>query len=503
MADLVNEQYLPTSAALMRDQILSDIRLAAVSQGLPEPPIGRHSDNYNIATAVANLALIGVQNQKVQNDNTNVLTARGVPLDQMREEEQLPEQKAAGSSGKIRPKINGGTTIPAGQVLITGSGTRLEVVQTYINPVDGDEIAVKSLDKGKHTNLKGGEPVRFLSAPVNVDTVAHVSYSSPLTGGTDDETNERKRRRILNKRQSGPAGSWGHTRGLVLDADPSIDDCYIYPALGGPSSLKVVPVRRMDPSLNEFTRACSEAQLLNARKAIYASHPDGVEIVVQASVDQSVDFGIKLQIPSASIVDGGGGGWVDNSPWPQLVSADNGRVSISAVALNGSQITVTANTTTTPVELNTTLAWWSRTDRKFYTALVVDVGGSAGAWVLTLQAPFRDSNGDACQVGEFVCPAAENIAAYGEQWIEIFQMFGPGENAGASGVTERAFRHPRITVEAPADWSDVLLGRLSDKHKEITDSSRVYASATTATVPGSVATGPSILVPRDLGFYPL
>lgn len=503
MADLVGEQYIPTSAALLRDQILSDLRLGALAEGLPEPPIKRGTDNYNIATAQANISIIGLQNQRIQNENSSILDARGKALDKVREEEGLPEAGQAGSTGKIRPTITGGTTIVAGQVLITGSGTRLEVVGTYVGPVDGDEIDVRSIDKGKHTNAKGGEEVRFISPPPNVATNAIVSYSSPLTGGVDAESDERKRRRILNKRQSGPAGSWGHIRELVLNADASIEDCYVYPALGGPSSVKVVPVRAMDPSTNEFTRTCTAGQLLNARKAIFEKLPDGVELVVQASVDQSVDFGLELQIPSASLIEGGGGGWTDPSVWPTLVGADNGRVTIDAVALNGSQITVSANTTTAPVGLNTNIAWWSGVDKKFYTSLVTVATGAAGAWVLTLQTPFRDSNGDPCQNGDFISPAAENIIAYGDAWVELFQTFGPGENSASASVTDRAFRHPRVTVEAPANWADVLTCALSDSHPEITNIEREYASATAATIPASIDTGPSILVPGNFGVYPL
>lgn len=503
MADLVSEQYIPGRSEIMRDQILTDLRLGALAEDKPEPPIGKGTDNYNLATAVANISLIGLQNQKIQNDNTNLFSSRGAPLDEMLRAEGLPEVAQSGSSGKVKPKINGATTIAKNTPLVTENGTELLVTRTYINPTDGDEISVVSVTKGKQSNAKGGTVVRFLAAPTNVETNAIVSYSSPLVGGFDKETEERKRRRILNKRQSGPAGSWGHIRQLVLDADPSIKDCYVYPALGGPASVKVVPVREMSPEDGEFTRVCTDGQLYNARKGIYSKLVDAVEIVVQAVVDQEVDFAFKIKIPSTSIVAGGGGGWVDPSPWPILETSDAGRVTITAVTLNGSQITVSADTETEPVPLNANIAWWSSVDREFHRSLVTTVSGVAGAWVLTLQTPFRDSSGDSCLVGEYISPAAEHIETYGKTWINIFQKFGPGENSSLSSVTQRGFRHPRISVEDPADWSDAIAGELTRAHREITDYERQYASATAATIPVSVDTGPSNLVPGHLGFYPL
>ena len=503
MADLVSEQYIPGRSEILRDQILTDLRLGALSEGRAEPPIGKSTDNYNLATGVGNVALIGLQNQKVQNDNTNLFTMRGAPLDELLRAEGLPEVVPAGSSGKVKPKIFGPATIADGQPMVLANGTELTVVGNYVGIVNGQEISVVSRSKGKQTNAKGGTAVRFLQAPTNVETNAEVSFSNPLVGGSDAESDERKQKRILNKRRSGPAGSWGHIRGLVLDGDSSISDCYIYPALGGPGSAKIVPVRAMDIEEGEFTRVCTDGQLANARKSIYSVLPDMIELVVQASVDQQVDFGYKIEIPQTSLVSGGGGGWVDAAIWPTLESGDNGVVTIDAVALNGSQITVSALTATAPVALNNNIAWWSAVDRKFKKSLILDVSGSAGAWVLTLQTPFRDDAGDACQVGEYISPAAENIEKYGETWLTLFQGFGPGENSAASGVLQRAFRRPRVSVEDPADWSDSAFSKMPGTYPEITGHERVYASDSAVDVPGSVATGPSVFVPGNFGLYPL
>src|SRR5690606_1754113 len=136
----------------------------------------------------------------------------------------------------------------------------------------------------------------------------------------------------------------------------------------------------MNPALKQFTRAPSAGQITRIRDALFAEYPDGVNVKCRAPADQLVDFGIEIQIPDSTLSGGNGQGWTDGAPWPVLEVADAGRVSISAVALNGRQITVSANTAVSPTQLVTNVSWWSTNDGKFYTSLVTAVSGSAGAW---------------------------------------------------------------------------------------------------------------------------
>ena len=505
MPDVVGQVYYPSTPDELRDQFLRDIRLAAIEQGIEDPPVEPGTDWFALGDSVANVAFIGIANGKIRDDNANILTATGDALEEQRIRFGVEEQPPAGSSGRIVVGVVGATTIANGQALLLPNGLGLQVVGNYVNPPDNSEIEVRAVDVGEETNLSADELVRFISPPINVKTEAYVSKSAPLAGGNSEERDPRKRQRIRNKLANVPSGgNWGHIREIATRADANLDDCFVYPAIGGPGTFLAVPVRPMDTTLRQFTRAPSVARLAAIRDKLFAEYPDAINVKARAATDQLVDFGIGIKIPDSFASGGNGQGWADSAPWPTLEALDDGWVAISSVSLNGRQITVTAETAVSPTALVTTVSWWSSADRKFYTSLVTAVSGSPGAWTLTLKNPFVDADGNPAQPGEFISPAAVNIARYGVTWMTLFGGLGPGEMVTSSDSRlPRALRHPYVTKQWPANWSDALLRRLADRHSEITDWSREYASETTPTVPANVDDPPSILVPRHVGFYPL
>lgn len=497
--------YQPKNAEELVQRYLRDIRLAAIAESLPEPPTQVGTDNWLTGNGIAGLCLLAFANIQAAEADQNVLTALADALDLIRESFGLPEVTASPATGKLKVSILGTTTIVNGQRLLYPNGVVGQVIGTFVNPANGSEVDVAATVAGTKGNLKSGQKVRFISPPVNVSTEATVSQSFPLTGGTDQENDERKRARILNVLRNKPAGgNWGQLRQIALDALGSVVDCYIFPALGGPASVKAVPVKDFDVEENDFSRSLSTAALSFVRGAIQAVLSAGIECVVQASVDQAVDVALKVSIPDSVQSGGNGQGWTDIAPWPVLEVADAGRVTVSAPPANPSIITVTANTVTNPIIGQTHISWWSSVDRKFRTAMVtyVDPASVAGAWILTLDKPFVDDTGAWPQSGDFICPAAQNLEAYGKKWINIFRGFGTGENTADTNRLPRALRHPFVASEDPSSITSSVLTQLVSAYPEITDYSFAYRSATTPTVPGSTATGPNILVPRRFAVYP-
>lgn len=492
---------IPTPQEL-QDQFLRDIRLAAIDTGLAEPPTQPGTDWFLLATASANLGLISLANTSIAEDDANVLTATGKSLDRIRVAEGLPEVPASGSSGKIRPTILGATTILDGTQLLLPNGLRIKVVGTYINPADGDEINVAAIDTGAGTNLPGDAIVRFVSAPVNVNVNATVSAGEPLTGGSDVETDQRKRARILNVRQNKPAGNnWAHLRQLILDQLGNVQDVYIYPALGGPSSQKIVPVKDFDLELSDFSRAPSSSALAAIRSLLFAQAGIGDETIVQASVDQAVDFSLVVTLPDSALSGGNGQGWSDQMPWPPLVGGDNGKVTITAVGAGNDSLILSALTTTAPVAGQTNIAWWSAADRKFYSALVILQSGGAGAWVVGLDRPLVGRNGAAPAIGDYVSPAAHNLQGYGGAWVELFRALGPGEATSDSNRIPRAKRHPFVTDEDPSDVTTTSLLKVVSTFPEITAIAFGTAAVTTPTIPADTTVAVNILVPGKFGVY--
>jgi len=495
--------YVPV-AGEVRDQILSDIRLEAISRGLStEPPIQPGTDNYQWAVAFEGPFLNSQYNADLRATSGDPRNATGTDLDDIRKALGLAEVPATGSSGKIRLTVSGTGNVPADTQLALSNGKRIKVVGTWSGLSNNAEIDVTAIDSGEDTNVPGGELVRFVNAPINIDTEARVSSNVPLTGGTDTESDERKRTRILNRLANPPGGgNWSQKRETVLEALSSVQDAFVYPALGGPASELIVPVRDFDPDNFDFSRALSTPAMSVIRSAVYAKFGSPDEIVIKPPVDQSCDVALELSIPEATGAGGDGTGWSNVAVWPILEAGDNGRVTVSNAAFTD-VIIVTALTVVAPVNGVTRIAWWSRTCRKFYRRLVVSSSGSAGAYTLTLDAPLIDDSGASVAVGDFISPDATNIEGYGKTWIEIMRTLGPGEATADANRLPRSKRHPYLTSDtalAP-DLKTSKLALLKDAHTEILDYGYGYRSATTPTIPATVATAPSVLVPRHFGVY--
>ncbi|UOF77294.1 baseplate J-like protein [Caudoviricetes sp.] len=499
---------VPSGSAAIREQWLQDLRLAALDAGLDEPPIEPGTDFYLEAEANAQLALIGLANIAISARDASVLDATGDALDAIRKGDGLPEVPPAGSSGKIRINVAGPTTIPNATQGKLANGLRFKTVGVVVNPADGQEIDVAAIDTGAATNAKGGSAVQFVSPPTNVSRAAVVSSDFPLTGGADVETDARKRDRVLNTRRNKPAGgNWAYWRQFVQDNYAAIQDTYVYCAPGGPSSQLIVPTKAFDRTNNNYSRAPSDALMQTIRSAVQAKAGSFAETVVRGPADQAADFTLKVEIPQSTLSGGNGQGWTNSDPWPQLEVSDGGRVAIAVggVGTDNDLLTIDADTSTSPIAGQTEIAWWSSVDRKFYTALVVDVDGAsvAGNWIVTLDRPLVGIDGVGPADGDYICPNAQNLSAYGDTWVTFLESLGPGEVTNDPDRIPRALRNPSAADEDPYSVNGATLTRVSSKHPEITNIAFGYAPVTAPTIPATVADPPNVLTPRRFAVYPL
>ncbi len=495
--------FVPQSPDEIRQDFLDDLVLEARKSEVVDPAVQPGTDNYVFATAVANVAWLQYGNIAQSADAVTPLNATGQNLTEWREALGLPVVEASPATGRIVVEISGTASIPADTQFFLPNGLRGKTTTTALGITTGAELDVITIDTGTKTNTPGGTTVRFVNPPLNVATNATVSKASPLRGALDFETEARTRDRIQNRLTNLPSGgNWGHLREIALNALAQVQDCFVYPALGGPASVKIVPVRGFDLDASEFTRVLGDSALRIVRDAIQAEIGGQNAIVVQAAADQAVSFALKIKIPDSTSNGGNGSGWTDQTPWPALVGGDSGDIRISAVPANN-QITLDAATTVSPVAGQTHIAWWSSNDRKFRVYLVTAVTGATTAWALTLDRPLVDSTGAAAAVGQMVCPASTNIEAYGTAWIKSMSELGPGENTADSNRLPRAKRHPFVADERPSDVTILMLTQLIDAFAEISDAQYAYSPTTTPTVPASVATAPNILIPSHFAVYPL
>lgn len=500
--------YVPQTVSELRDQWLDDWEGGMRDAGVTGADRRPGTEVYIRGTANAELAFACHHNTQIHAEDSSELTAQGEALDRIRRAMGLPEVGAAPASGRVTVAITGaGTaTFQDGTQFTLPTGLRGAVSGTQTGIFNGGAVDVLMIDAGSASNAKPGTTIKWVSPPVNVETEGTVDVDG-LTGGVDQESDERKRNRILNRRANLPAGgNWSHLVELAESATGSVQKCFVYPALGGPGSAKVVVVKALDPDNEDFSRALGAASITIAADAIFSEVPSPMEIVVESVTDENIDVALKLSLPDASSAQGSSVGWLDSSPFPSLVSADNGFVTVSSVT-DTKNITIDANTTTAPVAGQTRIAWWCPTVRQFVTATVVSSSGSAGAWTLTLDKPLSIGS-DSVTAGDFISPVAANIASYGSVFLAQTNTLGPGENTSDANRLPRAKRHPFVTSGSyPSDLTVLQIKALVEAHSEIADAQYGYTSkglsSITPTVPATVADSPNVLRLRHFGVYPL
>jgi uncharacterized phage protein gp47/JayE len=505
---------IPTTSAEIAQDFLDDIELEAIKIGIASPPIQRGTDWWLLGQAVSKLALITFAIAKQAETNASILTATGAALEQLRIAYGLPAVVSKVATGRIRVGIQSGSrTILDGEPLTGSNNVRYEALGTWTGVTDGTEIDVTAVDGGTQGNLKAGETVKFDSPPLGVLTDATVSLSVPITGGEDDETDEDKRARLLDRLQNTPAGgNSGHIIEIADAAVGNLSGVYVYPALGGPSSAVVVPVKKLDPDNNNFSRVLDSAALTLVRQAVQAELPTQNEIVVKAAVDEPTSVSLAVDIPDSALAGGDGTGWVDGTPFPALTAGSGDGYDYTSVTAvpSSSQIIISAQVATNAVAGQTSIAWWSTNDQRFRTYLVTAAAGVQGAWDLTLDRPLLDSDNNPVAIGDYICPAATNIEAYGETWRGVMGSLGPGENTTAAARLPRAQRFPSVDDAEQSDLNTQLLvqfaGARDDDdnllHPEIRNVAYQDRTTSAATVPADVDTAPNVLTLDNFGIYP-
>jgi hypothetical protein len=492
--------YIPDSPAEVRDDLLTDFRLEAIAGGVENPPVQPRTDNYFFFTAVANCGYLQYANFGYLRPAITPLGAEGDDLEAWRKALLLPVVGATGSSGRLTIDVAAGVTvtIPSGLEFTLPNGKRGRVQPAAVGVADGDDISVIMIDTGSATNAKAGTKVRFKNPPFNVATEARVSVNSPLTGGYDAETEPRKRQRILNRMGNTPGGgNWGHVREIAFNALATVQDCYVYPALGGPASQKTVVIRESDVANGDFRRSFTSAAVAIVESALHANLPSEMQIKVQTVAEESTDIALKVTLPASSLAGGNGLGWLDQAPWPPQ---GTGPVAVSGVT-SPTAIRLNAATSVPPVPGQTHVSWWSPQDQKFFTGLVVALGASqtSGAWDIVLAAPFVDSTGAAVAVGDYVSPSASNFDGYRATFLSLMGELGAGENAVTT--ESRRKRHPFVADGAPISITNVWLAKFLRAHTEVENGAFIQVTKATPSVPLTIDQAPNVLVPRHFGIY--
>lgn len=472
----------PTAAEL-KAQFIEDLELQAIDAEIDPPPVAPGSDWDLLATSSSNrMSQVVAAVQTLDNDS-NPLVAAGAPLDELLKRNGLPEVLPAPGSGQVQASISGTATVQAG-TKIQASGMKGTVARTLLNATGAPAVDIVMDATGPLTNLPVGSKVRFMNQPANVATEATVIAT--FTGGTGVESEDRKRTRLLTALNNPPGG--GNWSQMVLEAyaaSGSIGGAFCYPAIGGPSSNKLV----LTSNTTTITREVSDSVIALVQARLLEKFPAELWAnVVQSAINQSVDVALSVRLPVS-----GSGVWRANGPVTPLAVTYVG----SATSFVAQPVTGTG----AGIRVGDTIASWSDTAHAFSTATVVQVIVVGSTYTIATQL----WSGEPPVVGSWISPACEGIDDIATAWLAEMLKLGPGENVSSSDARfSRAFRHPDVTEGAPMELTSRQAGALQAAVTDVIRAEYLLTLTSAAPVtPATVADKPSVLCLRKFGIYPL
>lgn len=516
-------------AGTIRDDILRTQRNGLVQRGVLNPQLGPGSNEYVIATAVANEIAVVNANVQIKSDAQMPDTATGSDLDRLAAQYGLKRRSAGPSVGLVTISTSISTFVPVTSVLVDSFGARYQVTvgATYTNTFPLNQIPIQALDTGTATNHPAGDVLRWTTLPAGSAPTAIVSVGG-LNGGVDVEGDEDLRARLLSRMQNPPNNAnWSQLAAIVEASSTAVQKAFVYPAANGPSTVHVA-VTQAPQILSSGVLVLSSTSKnrdidgLNgaATGAIMSGvvvpttlgqMPEYVETVVTGVTNGVMDVSIALALPAAAsaVPAGPGGGWVDGTPWPQ-----SGGSFVSLTSVTSSTVFVVAATTAPSVNVSH-ICFLDPTTWSLNRAKVVAVTGS-GPYTVTIDTPWPNLATVFGATGlAYIFPDAVNMQVYVNALLTAFGQMGPGEKvSSASANFTRAYRHPLPNNSWPYSMTSTQLRGITNTGSEVLDVSylsRKSSNGTIFTEVGSagppvplIATGPpSVYVPRNLAFYPL
>lgn len=488
------KQIATKTAEEIREDYLRTIKQGLINLGIQEPNVSAGTLDYVRGTALGQFGALLYLNVDLKADAQMADTAQGEDLIRIAKIYNLSLRSAGISSGNLILSSTVATSIavPTGSQLIddTGLSYQVSVGGSYFNE---DEIPIDSIDTGSITNLAAGSTLRWVSPPPFVSKTALVSEGG-LTGGVDDETIEGLRTRVLEKIRNPPGGgNFSQLNDAAESSTVSVQKAFTYPAANGPATAHVAVITAATEA--DKTRDVNSLVLsTKIAPAVQAIIPESMEILTTTVQNQTADVAIGITIPAATNASpaGQGGGWTDATPWP-TIAAGYCRVTFVSTTTD-----FTVESEGEPIPGVTQICWLSPITWKLYTATITGFTGTAPNCLITIDTPFPN-----IAVGHYICPNAESAQDYFNSLLSAFNNLGPGQKTALAGLLPRAYRRPLVTESWPSDLNSQVLRRLTDDNDTIAAANFNYRSVTTPSIPALITDGPYILVPGNLGFYPL
>ena len=230
------------------------------------------------------------------------LTATGEYLDRHAQAYGLTRGSATFSVGDI--VVTGGTPttiIPAGTVLENSDGIQYRNLSPVtLDSTGGATFEVEALEAGVAANMTFGTPVFFLSALIGLPAEGSVSLTRLVGGGSDLETDESLRGRLLSRLQTPPhAGSKGDYERWAQEID-GVTRVWVSPRAYGPGSVGIWFA--MDDSYPDGVPSAADVSAVQSY--IDSQSPVGATVTVSAPVPEPIKIHIKGLTPyNQSVID--------------------------------------------------------------------------------------------------------------------------------------------------------------------------------------------------------
>jgi hypothetical protein len=502
MADLY--KLTVKDAATIRNDILRTIKNGLIQQGVSDPNVGPSSDFYGVAEGLGNeLAVVGA-NGVVATEAQMPDTATDEDLTRITDIFELAPQAAAGSVGSVVLESTATSPIPTDSELTDEQGQRFKVTIGG-NYANGASVPIAAISVGESTNHDAGDVLRWASAPPFCSDKVSVDVGG-LTNGADAENNEALRERLYAKLQT-PAGSgnWEHVAETIEDSTGSVQKAYVYPAIQGPATCDAAVTAA--PTATNKSRVVA-TPIMTGTVVPYATGalPKQGALNVTTVVDVNADVAFALSLPEAPTANppGTGGGWLNGTPWPAPDGTSTFRCTVTAVTTTKS---FRVDATAAPTANVSRIAWLSPSDWTLYTAVVLTVAGTSGAYDITLDKPLVG-----IATGCYIWPECQNAQTYIDAILAAFALMGPGEKSSNASALARGFRHPTPATAWPSSLGPHLLRALTDAHEEVDAAQFFHRTDGVDTYTGpsgtmnqqtsvTLAGAPNVYVPRHIAIY--
>ena len=363
-------------------------------------------------------------------------------------------------------------------------------MDTLVSPTTGNvPVNVTVTDAGISGNLAAGTFVNFINPPLNVQTQAVVAVI--LSQGSDQESDEDKRARILLNRQNPPAGgNWSQVIEIAQASSTNASGFWVYPALGAPGATKVILTRSNAATPRDRTVDTAGIDaVINAFKQYLPVETQNFVVDTCANQDENIFYKAQLAASSGAYWSDGANAWPECPGYLTLVSG-------ATYTFTTFEVTVGNSSHLAVGQVRQCAAWNASLSAFEHITLTMVSGSYPGPYTMTLSG--------SATTGSIICPWSPNINGYAAQLLVALQAMGPGEYlAGTHPRYPRAHRRPE-----PANSGPYVLNAVQSAQVQAAFSAEILQldlqpdSTMTPAIPATVADKPAVIVPNSIAFFP-